>query len=146
KLRTLIIVNKSFLADQWVERINTYITNDKGEPIKIGRIQKDRFDQNCDMTIGMVQSITGKDRDYEKELGPDIYKQFDMVIVDECHHYASRVFSQFLLKISGKYIIGLSATPERKDGLMKVDHWFMGPIMYYIERKEGNQVLVKMID
>jgi superfamily II DNA or RNA helicase len=50
--------------------------------------------------------------------------------VDECHHIASEGFSQAVPKLTSKYMLGLSATPERKDRLMHVIHWFLGPLLY----------------
>jgi superfamily II DNA or RNA helicase len=51
---------------------------------------------------------------------------FDVVICDECHHIAARVFSKAMLRFPAKYTMGLSATPERKDGLTRVVKWFIG--------------------
>jgi superfamily II DNA or RNA helicase len=53
--------------------------------------------------------------------------------VDECHHIASEVFVQALPKITSKYMLGLSATPDRKDKLMYAIHWFLGPLLYKSE-------------
>jgi superfamily II DNA or RNA helicase len=53
--------------------------------------------------------------------------------VDECHHIASEVFVQALPKITSKYMLGLSATPDRKDKLMHVINWFLGPLLYKSE-------------
>ena len=55
------------------------------------------------------------------------------------------MFSKALLKTSSKYNIGLSATPERSDGLMKIVHWFTGNIMYKMDKKYSYKVLIKKI-
>jgi hypothetical protein len=65
-----------------------------------------------------------------KELNIDVFKPIGLVIVDECHHIASEVFVQALPKITSKYMLGLSATPDRKDKLMFAIHWFLGPLLY----------------
>jgi len=65
-------------------------------------------------------------RDYP----PNTFKVIGLVIVDECHHIASEAFSQSIPKITSKYMLGLSATPERKDRLMHVINWFLGPMLY----------------
>jgi hypothetical protein len=62
--------------------------------------------------------------------------------VDEAHHICAKVFSQSLFKLCPRHIYGLSATPERKDGLTKVLHWFMGPTFFAVERKNQEQVEV----
>lgn len=67
-------------------------------------------------------------------------------IVHNCHHFSSRVFSKALLKICPRYTIGLSATPHRLDGLMKVVKWFLGDILVKVERKGDNAVYIKSFD
>lgn len=55
-------------------------------------------------------------------------------IVHNCHHIGSRTFSSIFFKVQTKYMLGLSATPERKDGLSKVIYWFLGPQIVNIKR------------
>jgi superfamily II DNA or RNA helicase len=133
-LKTLIIVHKEFLMDQWIERIQQYTD------AKIGIIRQNKVDiENKDIVIGMLRSISTKDYDN------DIFNQFGLVIYDEVHHLGSRVDSQALLKTSSEYTIGLSATPERSDGLLKVINWHIGDILYEMEKKYSYRVLVKKI-
>lgn len=134
ELKALIIVHKEFLLDQWVERFKQF-TN-----AKIGIIRQNKVDvENKDIVIGMLQSISMKDYD------DSIFNEFGLVIYDEVHHVASKVFSQALLKTSAEYTIGLSATPERSDGLLKVIKWHIGDILYTMEKKIDYRVLVKKI-
>ena len=77
-----------------------------------------------DITVGMLQGIM---RDNVKAKS---FEKIGLVIVDECHHIASESFSQAIPKLTSKYMLGLSATPERKDKLMHVINWFLGPILY----------------
>ena len=120
KIPTLVLVHNTFLRDQWIERIKTFLPN-----ARIGLFQGDLQQvQDRDIVVGMLQTIS------MKELPPDIFKPIGFVIVDECHHIASEAFSQAIPKITSKYMLGLSATPERKDRLMHVIHWFLGPLLY----------------
>lgn len=80
-----------------------------------------------DITIGMLQGIV------QKKVNADEFKPIGLVIVDECHHIASEVFVQALPKVTSKYMLGLSATPDRKDKLMYAIHWFLGPLLYKSE-------------
>jgi superfamily II DNA or RNA helicase len=80
--------------------------------------------ENKDIIVGMLQTISMKD------LPPKTFEKIGLVIVDECHHIASESFSQTIPKLTSKYMLGLSATPERKDKLMHVINWFLGPILY----------------
>ena len=137
KVKTLIIVHKSFLLQQWIERIKQFIPN-----ASIGVIQGQIFDvDNKTIVIGMLQTLSMKTFKYEQ------FSEFGLTIVDETHHIGAEVFCRALTRIATKYMIGLSATPIRKDGLTKVIHWFIGPTAYSLQR-DGNQaqkVLVKKI-
>jgi superfamily II DNA or RNA helicase len=130
--RTMIIVHKSFLADQWRERIEQFVPG-----AKIGIVQQNKKEvEGCDFVIAMLQSLS------QKEYSFGDFDSVGTVIVDEAHHICAKVFSQSLFKMCPRHIYGLSATPERKDGLTKVLHWFMGPTFFAVERK--NQADVEM--
>lgn len=118
-IKTIIIVHKQILLDQWKERIKQFIPN-----AKIGLIQGSIIDvEGKDIVIAMVQSLT------RKEYPREIFKTFDMMIVDECHCICSQTFSEALFMIQTRYRIGLSATPQRKDGFDKVFLYHIGPII-----------------
>ena len=135
KLKTLVIVNQEFLQDQWIERFKGFTD------AKIGKIQGKTLDiENKDVVIGMVQSISMKD--YEDS----VFKEFGLVIYDEVHHYGSRVFSQALMKTAAKYTIGLTATLERSDGMVKLINWFVGNTLCKMSRDRNYRVLVKKIN
>ena len=72
----------------------------------------------------MLQSISMIDYDVE------MFKKFDLVIFDECHHLGSQVFSQALLKLNSPFLLGLSATPNRSDKTEKVFYHFLGEMIY----------------
>ena len=134
KKKTLIIVHKTFLMNQWEERIAQFIPT-----AKVGKIQGDVIDKTgCDIVIGMLQSISMKDYD------DDMFNEFGFVIFDECHHLGAEVFSRALLKINARYTLGLSATPTRIDGLTKVFHWYLGPTIYQIKKRDDKNVLVHL--
>ncbi len=120
KVPTLIIVHNSFLWDQWHDRIRTFLPY-----ARIGRIQGDKCEvEGKEFVIAMLQTLS------MKEIPIATFKPLGLVVVDECHHIASEVFVQALPKVTSKYMLGLSATPSRKDGLMHVAHWFLGPLLY----------------
>lgn len=119
KIKTIIIVHKQVLLDQWVERIEQFIPN-----ARIGLIQGSVVDiEEKDIVIAMVQSLT------RKEYPRETFKTFEMMIVDECHCICSQTFSEALFMIQTRYRIGLSATPRRKDGFDKVFLYHIGPII-----------------
>lgn len=135
KKKTLIIVHKGFLSDQWIERIKQFCPD-----AKIGLIQGQIIDiENKDIVIGMLQSLS------MKEYPQDIFKSFGFVILDEVHHISSETFSRAMQKIVTKHSLGLSATMNRKDGLSFVFKMFLGDVVHKEKRDDGTQVLVKAI-
>jgi superfamily II DNA or RNA helicase len=135
KVKTLVVVHKEFLLNQWKERIREFLPN-----AKIGRLQSNVIHiEGYDIVIGMLQSISMID--YKNE----IFDKFGFVIYDECHHLGAETFSKALLKTGFKYTLGLSATPKRADGLSKVFEWYLGPIVYLIKKREEENVNVKLI-
>lgn len=68
------------------------------------------------------------------------------LIVHNCQHFGSRVFSRAFNKFGAKYTVGLSATPKRKDGLTKVIKWYVGDIIAKMERKCDKNICVKVFE
>jgi superfamily II DNA or RNA helicase len=56
------------------------------------------------------------------------------VVVDEAHHIAAATLSQALPRLPARYVIGVSATPDRSDGLEKVLYWLLGPLCFVYQR------------
>lgn len=136
KVKTLVVVHKEFLLNQWKDRIKEFLPN-----AKIGRLQSNTiYVEGYDIVIGMLQSISMIEYD------PVVFSKFGFVIYDECHHLGAETFSKALLKTGYKYTLGLSATPKRADGLSKVFEWYLGPIVYSIKKREEENVLVKVIN
>ena len=134
--KTLVVVHKGFLLNQWVERIEQFLPG-----ARVGKIQGQVIDiDNKDIVIGMIQSLS------MKEYPQDMFSSFGLTIVDECHHISSEVFSRTLQKIVTRCMLGLSATMERKDGLTPVFKMFLGDIVYSEKREEEDPVVVKGIE
>lgn len=134
KMKTLIIVHKEFLLNQWLERIQQFLPN-----AKVGRIQGQIIDiDDKDIVIGMLQSLS------MKEYPNTLFSSFGFTIIDETHHIGAEVFVRSLFKVTTKYMLGLSATMDRKDGLTKVFKLFIGDVVYkYIDNHQHN-VLVNI--
>ena len=127
--RTLVLVHKSFLLDQWVERASMFLPN-----AKVQIWQRDTLpDDDADIVIGMVQSITNVRREYPQEL----FDSFGTLITDETHRYSAPLWQGAIVKFSARYRLGLTATPSRKDGLHHVFMAHIGAIIYelHVERK-----------
>jgi len=92
-----------------------------------------------DCTIAMIQTLV------QREFPQGTFKEFGFTIFDECHHLGAAHFSRALLKVQTKYMLGLSATPTREDGLTKVFEWFLGKPVYWEKTREPDpHVVVRM--
>jgi hypothetical protein len=134
KLRTMIVVHKEFLAQQWRERIQQFCPG-----ATIGIVQRDKLEINCDFVIAMLQSLS------LKEYSSKEFDSIGVVFVDEAHHVCARVFSQAFFKLCPRYAFALSATPDRKDGLTKILHWFFGEDTFVARRENQSQVTVNSV-
>jgi superfamily II DNA or RNA helicase len=136
RLPTLVIVHNSFLRDQWEVRVRMFLPK-----ARIGRIQGDKCEvEGKEFVIAMLQTLS------MKEIPIATFKPLGLVVVDECHHIASEVFVQALPKVTGKYMLGLSATPERADK-QQLDQIFESVCYSYPLRsaiEQGYLVSVKM--
>ena len=133
--KTLVIVHKEFLMNQWIERINQFLPD-----AKIGKIQGQVIDiDGKDIVLAMLQSLSMKD--YPSNL----FDSFGFTIIDEVHHISSETFSCALFKLVTKYMLGLSATMNRKDGTTKVFKMFLGEVVHKVERKNEQDVQIRAI-
>lgn len=137
--RTLVLVAKKRLMDQWIQEIPKFSTS----TAPIGAIQGDRFETDgCDFVVGTIQTILSKERGFVESH----FDQFGTVIVDEAHHIAARSFSRVMRLMGAKHVMALSATPDRQDGLGFLIHWLLGPVACDRRRKVGDdKVEVEMI-
>jgi len=120
KVKTIVIVHKDFLMTQWRDRIKQFLPD-----ARIGKIQQNTIDiEDKDIVLAMVQSLS------QKEYDSEVFSTFGLAVFDECHHLGAEVFSKSMAKVASKYMLGLSATPDRKDGLRKVFEWYIGPMVY----------------
>ena len=135
KKKTLIIVHKEFLMNQWIERIKEFLSD-----AKIGKIQGTVFDvEDKDIVIGMVQTL------YNREYSVDTFSSFGLTIIDEVHRIGSEQFSKTLFKTITPYMLGISATVDRKDKLTRVLFMFIGDKIYEEKRESNDPVCVRAI-
>ncbi len=120
RMKTLVVVHKSFLLNQWIERIQQFLP-----AARVGMIQGQILDiDDKDIVIGMLQSLS------MKEYPRDLFDTFGLTVYDECHHMSAEVFCRCMMKIVTKYTLGLSGTMVRKDGLTKVFKYFLGDVVH----------------
>ncbi len=121
----LIIVHTQDLADQWVNRIQTFLNIPEAE---IGRIGGGKKKIGTHITVALIQSL------YKcaEEIAPHI----GFLIVDECHRCPSRTFTEAVSLFDSKYMMGLSATPWRRDNLSQLIFWHLGDVQYSINKNQ----------
>jgi len=124
--KCLWITHTKQLLNQFVERLQQFtdITTDD-----IGLIQKGNWDVDKPITAALVQTLI---RDEEKLLS--ISNNFGTIINDECHHTPSTTFTKILSMLNPFYMYGLTATPDRRDGLEHIMFQNIGPIRHTIQR------------
>lgn len=137
KKKAIVVVHKEFLVKQWIERITQFVPK-----ARVGIIQRDKIQiEDKDIVIAMLQSVSMKSYDLS------VFSSFGLTVIDECHTVPCKVFSQCLRKINTPCMLGLSATPQRKDGLLKVLKWYIGDIVYSVARRKiiGNIIVERNI-
>ena len=120
---TAVLVHKEFLVRQWQERCEQFMPG-----ARVGIVRLDRADtgNEYDLVICMIQSLLA--RDY----GQELYDSFGLVVSDEVHRLGAPKWHETIGRFSGKYRLGLTATPYRKDGLAPVFYSHIGPICHEV--------------
>ena len=134
--KTLIVVNKNMLLDQWISRFCEYFSYTKKD---IGFLGKAKNMLNSKIDVATMQSLNNN---------ANLIQNYSFVIVDECHHIPAVTFEQIIKNFKGKYILGLSATPNRKDELEPILYQQLGKISYEYKKAKShtNKLLVVKTD
>jgi len=127
KVPTLILVHRKPLLEQWRIQIMNNLGLSKKE---IGQIGAGRNRQSKIVDFAMIQSLKNKS-DIEEVLG-----DYGFIVVDECHHIPAISFEEVVNHAPVRFILGLTATPYRRDGLQDIITMQCGPIRYRITSKE----------
>ncbi len=124
KTPTLILVHRKALMEQWRARLETFLGLGKKE---IGTLSADGVPEHAAIAIGMIQT-------FAKSQHPGaLFRPFGQVIIDECHHVPAASFEAVMKNCTARHILGLTATPNRKDGLQKILFLQCGPIRHRME-------------
>ncbi len=122
RLKTLVIVNRINLAEQWIDKMNQF-TDIKD----IGRLYDGHDDLGHDVDIALIQSLSS----YTKI--DDIIINYGLIIIDEVHHLASMTYEKMIRRFWANHIIGLTATLKRSDGLEGIITTMIGPIVEEVD-------------
>ena len=121
KVNTLVVVHRQQLLDQWQERLGMFLDL----PAKlIGHVGGGKADRTGCVDVAVIQSL------YRKDKVKDFVAEYGQVIVDECHHISAFTFEQVMRQVKAKYVVGLTATPTRKDGHHPIIYMQCGPVRF----------------
>lgn len=127
KVNTLILVHRRQLLDQWRQRLATFLDLSSKS---IGQIGGGKSEPTGTVDVGLIQSL------YRKGEVKDIVAEYGQIVVDECHHLPAFSFEKVLKQVKAKYVVGLTATPIRKDGHHPIIMMQCGPIRFRINARE----------
>ncbi len=126
KVNTLVLVHRQQLLDQWHARLAMFLNL----PAKsIGQIGGGKSERTGCVDIAIIQST------HDKDGVKDFVAEYGQVIVDECHHLSAFTFEQVMKQVKAKYILGLTATPERKDGHHPIIYMQCGPSRFKLSAR-----------
>jgi len=123
--RALIIVHTKELLNQWIDRIESFLGIPAGE---VGQIGAGKFTIGEKITVAMVQTLC-------KRAG-EVVGKFGQVVVDEAHRSPSKTFTDVVSSLDAKYLLGLTATAYRRDGLGRVIFLYLGDRRHQVEKAE----------
>jgi len=135
-VNTLILVHRTELLKQWQERLRTFLNLEKGD---LGVIGAGKRKPSGKIDIAVMQSLTRKG-----EIS-DLIEQYGHIVVDECHHISAVSFDSLLRRAKARYVLGLTATPIRRDGQHPIIFMQCGPIRHEASRPESAPQLLTVI-
>jgi superfamily II DNA or RNA helicase len=127
KTPTLILVHRQPLVEQWRSRLTEFLNVTDEE---IGSVSGTKKRATGKVDIAMLQTL-GR----AHGLG-EVLPHYGQVIVDECHHIPALSFEEVLKRLPARFVLGLTATPYRKDGLQKIIHYQCGPLRHEVRAAE----------
>lgn len=123
---TLVLVHRRPLLDQWIAQLSMFLGIKSSE---IGSIGGGKSKPNGRLDVAMIQSLVRRDE------VSDLVASYGHVIVDECHHVPAISFERVLSEIRARYVLGLTATPHRRDGHQPILEMQLGPVRLEVSAK-----------
>jgi hypothetical protein len=123
---TLILVHRKPLLEQWIAQLAIFLGIDEKQ---IGRIGGGKRKPNGRIDVAMIQSLVSKEK------VNDLVAGYGHVIIDECHHLAAVSFERVLSEVKARYLVGLTATPQRRDGRHPITEMQLGPVRFRVDAK-----------
>lgn len=123
---TLVLVHRRPLLDQWVAQLSLFLGI---EPKQVGQIGAGKRTGNGLLDVAMLQSLV------RREQVQDLVAGYGQVIVDECHHVPAVSFERILGEVKARYVVGLTATPQRRDGQHPITEMQLGQVRFAVDPK-----------
>lgn len=140
-VNTLVLVHRTELLKQWQERLQTFLGVGKGV---VGTIGGGKTKPTGKIDIAVVQSLSR-----QGEVNP-LVETYGQIIVDECHHVGAVSFEAILKQAKARYVLGLTATPIRRDGQQPIIFMQCGTIRHVAAKPEGEpkelEVVARLFD
>jgi len=127
KVSTLILVHRAELQKQWQERLNSFLELPKDS---LGVIGGGKKKPSGKIDIAVMQSLIRMEKLNE------LLDSYGQIIVDECHHISAFSFESVLKQAKARYVLGLTATPIRRDGQQPIIHMQCGPVRHTVIKSE----------
>jgi len=135
KVSTLVLVHRTELLRQWQERLTGFLDIPKGD---LGVLGGGKKKLSGKIDIAVMQSLSRRDN-----LG-ELLDHYGQVVVDECHHLSAFSFEAILKQVKSKYVVGLTATPVRRDGHHPIIFMQCGPIRHSAARPDTAPVQLEV--
>jgi len=132
----LIVVHTTELLNQWVGQIEKFLGISARKIGKIGGSNKKRLKIGGQITVALVQSLC--------KCASEVAPHIGHLVIDECHRAPSRTFTEAVTAFDSRFMLGLSATPWRRDGLSRLIYWYIGDKVHEVDKgalEEAGHVL-----
>ncbi|WP_248345754.1 DEAD/DEAH box helicase [Anaeromyxobacter paludicola] len=127
---TLVLVHRKPLLEQWVAQLSEFLDIARKE---IGVVGGGKRRPTGRLDVAMIQSLV------QKGVVDDLVASYGHVIVDECHHVSASSFEGVLSEVKARYVLGLTATPRRRDGHDPIIEMQLGPVRFTVTAKAAAQ-------
>jgi superfamily II DNA or RNA helicase len=125
---TVVIVHTKDLAHQWIQRIEQFL-GIPGDQVGLLGAGKKRIGEK--VTVALVQTLY--------RMTDDVAPRIGQIVVDECHRAPSRTFTEAVTAFDSRYMLGLSATPWRRDKLSRLIFWYLGDVHHEVDKTQLEQ-------
>ncbi|PFG08476.1 TOTE conflict system archaeo-eukaryotic primase domain-containing protein [Marinobacter sp. LV10MA510-1] len=135
-VNTLILTHSRQLLDQWKERLETFI-----EGAAVGVIGGGKKKPTGQIDVATYQSLINK----KDNTVSSLVREYGQVIIDECHHISAPRYEMLLNEVSARYVVGLTATPDRQDGHQKIMLMVAGPVRHKVRAEHSSRFVQRVI-